>query len=66
MYSVIPKKFFFKKCFLDTGPFINVFASPVLISFKPSLKQFSIYFDDLVEILSNVFLKLKFTSKILI
>ena len=58
----MPKCFFFKKCLFDMGPLINILKLPVLISLNPSEKQFSKYFDDLLEILSKVFLKTNLIS----
>ena len=58
IYSVIPRYFFFKKLFLETGPLINLFEIPVLIISKPILKDFSMYLLDLTEILSNALVKL--------
>ena len=58
MYSVIPRCFFFKKCFFEIGPFINAVFSLFLINFKAKLKQLVIYFDEFEEILENFFLLL--------
>ena len=55
IYSVIPKNFFFRKCFFEIGPFIKPKNFFFLINFKANLNDFSLYFKEIFEILLKGF-----------